>query len=86
MGFAPFGIGLLMGLLTLTQPATTIGTEHGANNKQQPNTALKAPHNAATSMPVGVHKTPTPSVWYAPVAYGGIITNEADSTRELHPL
>lgn len=62
------------------------GTEHDANNKQQPNTALKAPHNAATSMLVGVHKTPTLSVWYALVAYGGIITNEADSTRELHPL
>ena len=37
-------------------------------------------------MLVGVYKTPTPSVWYSSVAYGRIITNEADSTRELHPL
>lgn len=57
------------------------GIEHGANNKQQPNSALKTPHNEATSMLVGVYKTPKPSVWYSSVAYGRIITNEADSTR-----
>lgn len=46
MGFVPFGIGLLMGLLALTAyaccaAATTTGTEHGVNNKRQPNAAPK---------------------------------------------
>lgn len=46
-----------------------------ARRKQQATTKynVQSPRNAATSMLVGAYETPTPSVWYAPIACSGII-------------
>lgn len=46
-----------------------------ARRKQQATTKynVQSPRNAETSMLVGAYETPTPSVWYAPIACSGII-------------
>ena len=92
---APSGGSIVAHTKTHTEPRRHIARKdwrnHGTRDEMRGTRGQPGPRRVDdgdrdAGMLVGVYKTPTPSVWYSSVAYGRIITNEADSTRELHPL